>query len=145
MAFVVGTDSWVTVVETDTYLTYRMGVEEWFALPVNADPGVISRESILGSAFHELLNCPAVTLTKSSTNDNVKNAQMEMALFLIEHFDELQDRRAAIATGLNIFWLGRRYEKLEKYTTGIPSYILDMLSDYTNINVFVDMVSPYDI
>ncbi len=146
MAFVVGVDSWVTVEEADTYLTYRLGTEEWFSIPKQTEPGVPSRESILGAAFRELLNCTSLTLTESSTNDNIKNAQIEMALYLTGYFDEMQDRRAAIATGLNIFWLGRRYEKLEKYTTGIPDYILNMLSDYSNLGgVFVDMVSPYDI
>ena len=145
MAFTVGVDSWVTVVEADTYLTYRLGTEEWFALSVDAIPGNHSKESVLGSAFRELLNCPAITLTKASTDENVKNAQIEMALYLTEYADELQDRRAAIATGLNIFWLGRRYEKLEKYSTGVPDYILTMLNDYASSESFVDMVSPYDI
>lgn len=145
MAFVVGVDSWVTVVEADTYLTYRMGTDTWFALSNETVPGTYSKETVLGTAFRELLNCPAITLTKANTDDSVKNAQIEMALYLTDYFDEMQDRRAAIATGLSIFWLGRRYEKLEKYNTGVPDYILNMLNDYTNMNIFIDTVSPYDI
>jgi len=145
MAFVVGTDSWATVVEADAYLKYRIGTEEWFALSGESTPGTYSKESMLGTAFRELLNCPTIALVKTSTDDNVKNAQIEMALFLTEHFDELNDRRAAIATGLDSFYLGKRREDLTRSFVGIPEYILGMLTDYSNANIFTEIESPYDI
>ncbi len=145
MAFVVGVDSWVTVAEADTYLTYRMGSDEWFDLIAEAVPGAVSKETVLGSACKELINCPSITLSISTTNDAVKNAQIEMALFLVEHYDEFNDRRAAIATGLDSFYLGRRREDLRTFFVGVPEYILSMLSDYSNTNQFVEISSPYDI
>lgn len=145
MAFVVGVDSWVTVIEADAYLTYRMGTEEWFALTGEAVPGSYSKEALLGTACRELLNCPSISVTLTNTNDNVKNAQIEMALFLTEHFDELNDRRAAIATGLDSFYLGKRREDLRNFFVGVPEYILSMLGDYSNANLFVEISSPYDI
>lgn len=145
MAFTVGVDSWVTVVEADAYLTYRIGTEEWFALKSEDVQGSYSKESVLGTAFMELLNCTLVTLAKENTDSNVKNAQIEMALFLTEHFDELNDRRAAIATGLDSFYLGKRREDLRTFFVGVPEYIISMLIAYTHKNVFAEISGPYDI
>lgn len=145
MAIVVGTDTWVTVDEADAYLTYRMGAGDWFALLKEGNPGNNSKESVLGTAFRELLNCPTLNLVVSSSGDAIKNAQCEMALFLTEHYDEFNDRRAAIATGLNSFSMSKRREDLRTYFVGVPEYIVSMLSAYSEVNTFVDLVSPYDI
>ena len=145
MAFVIGIDTWATVDEADIYLNYRIGTDEWFALEAEAVPGAYSKQSILGTAFRELLNCPLITVLASNTTDIVKNAQIEMGLFLTEHFDELNDRRAGVATGLDSFYLGKRREDLRTFFVGVPEYILSMLNDYSNSNLFVELSSPYDI
>lgn len=145
MAFVVGTDSWITVAEADTYLTYRMGTEEWFNLQPQGSPGTNSKESILGTAFREILNVPSLDISISASGDDVKNAQAEMALFLVEHYDEFNDRRAGISTGLNSFDLGKRQEDLRTFFVGVPEYILSMLDAYSTVNTTVELSGPYDI
>ena len=145
MALVVGTDTWITVIEADNYLKYRMGTEEWFALQKESNPGVRSKETVLGTAYRELLNCPALSVTPDLSNNEVKNAQAEMALFLSTHFEELDDRRAGVATALNSFTLGKRREDLRTFFIGVPEYIIGMLGDYSSTNVTVEINSPYDI
>ena len=145
MAFTVGTDTWITVEEADGYLKYRMGTDEWFNLQAEGAPGTLSKESILGTACRELLNVPTLDISMSASGDNVKNAQAEMALFLTLHFDELDDRRAGIATGLNSFILGKRREDLRTFFIGVPDFILSMLQDYSIGNITVEMSGQYDI
>jgi len=145
MALVVGSNTWVTVTEADEYLTYRMGTDEWFDLQEKGQPGTLSKETVLGTAFRELVNCPSLDLPVSASGDNVKNAQVEMALFLVNHFNELDDRRAGIATGLNSFQLGKRREDLRTFFIGVPEYIITMLGEYASINTTVELKGQYDI
>jgi hypothetical protein len=145
MAIVVGTNSWVTIVEADAYLTDRIEAEDWFTLSDSAGPGEVSKTSLLVTSFNWLIGSAMLEIAKSSTDDNVKNAQIEAALHLQKHYTELDDRRANIASGLKAFKFSERSETLDWKTLGIPIHILGFLRAYQQSNVFATLSGEYDL
>ena len=144
MALVVGMNSWVSVVEADTYLADRIDAESWFLLSDSAASGVRSKGSLLVSAFYWLQGSPQLTISNSNTDPNVKNAQIEAAWFLQEYYEEMKDRRAALAAGVTRFRVSQRSETLNIRNLGIPDHILGMLFEYQLSNVFAQMKGDYD-
>lgn len=145
MALVVGTNSWSTIVEVDAYLTDRMEATDWFVLAAVEKPGEISKTTLLVTSFFWLKGSPQLELADSLSDANVKNAQAEAALFLLKHYKELDDRRAAIATGLKEFEVSKRVETFEPRNLRIPDHILGMLSIYASgMNTFATLLGEYD-
>ena len=144
MALVVGTNSWASVAEADTYLADKIDAEAWFLLADSDDPGVRSKGALLASAFHWLQGSPQLSIASSSTDDDVKNAQIEAAWFLQEYSEEMKDRRAAIASGVTSLRLSRRAETLRAGNQTIPAHILGMLSSYGTSNMTADLKGEYD-
>jgi hypothetical protein len=145
MSLVVGTNSWATVAEADTYLTDRINAVDWFSTSPTAAPGAVSKESLLVSAFYWLTGAPELSLSVTLTDTNVKNAQIEAALFLLEHYDELNERRAAMFTGVESWKLSKKSENYNIDQLQIPSYIIGMLRDYAIMNTTVDLKGEYDV
>lgn len=113
MAVVVGTNSWVTIAEADAYLTARAGAKEWFALnEAPAAPGEDSKETFLVTAFNWLLFDGGFGLSSSLTDDYVKTAQIEAALFLLKYRISFEDRAAKIAGGVKRFKNSKWEEEL---------------------------------
>ena len=148
MALVIGTDSWATVAEADTYLTNRIHADDWFALNTSpAVPGELAKESLLISAFRWLLYHPQLSLSAGSTDANVLSAQIEGALYLMNHYQEMDDRSAAIATGVTSFSLSKRTEDLDKRFLSIPNDIMGLLKSYmvTAGGAFATLKGEYDV
>ncbi len=143
MALVVGQNSWASVSEADTYLTDRIYAETWFDLDSSGEPGVVTKESLLVSSFNWLLGNSSFSLSSALTDDNVKKAQIEGGLFLLNHYVELDERRAAKASGVTEFKISQKMEKLEGDIT-VPSIISDLLSSYKQGN-FATMLGAYDV
>lgn len=148
MSLVVGTNSWTTVSEADTYLTNKINAADWFdntLIPETDDPGEISKESLLVSAYNWLFSAPELSLPVSTTTDeNVKKAQIEAAWFLYKHDDALDERRAAIYTGVTSFKLSKRSENLDINNLIIPSYIMGYLRGYGVQNTTALLLGEYD-
>ena len=130
MALIVGQNSWVTVVEADAYLSDRINAEDWFGLNELGVSGEVSRLSLLMSAYYWLLNASQLELSSDLTDDNVKNAQIEAAFFLLEHYTALNQRRAAMSTGVEEFRLSTKREKLNIDKLQIPNHIIGALRSY---------------
>jgi hypothetical protein len=145
MSLVVGTNSWASVAEADTYLTDRINTTEWFQTAPTGSPGEVSKESLLVSAFYWLTGSPELELSATLTDTSVKNAQTEAAFFLLEHYDELNERRAAMYTGVDSWKLSKKSENYDINQLQIPSYILGMLRDYAIMNTTVDLKGEYDV
>lgn len=97
MAIVVGTNSWLTLAEAEIYFSSRIGSAPWSAL-TDGD-----KEKYLISAFYWLYYDSAFTAPSTATDDGVKFAQCEAALFLIVYADEYGKRDALIASGVKEF------------------------------------------
>ncbi len=144
MALTIGANSWASVAEADTFLADRIDAEAWFLLAASGAAGVRTKESLLVSAFHWLTGSPQLSMPGSSTDDNVKNAQIEAAWFLQEYYEEMKDRRAALATGVESLRMSRRTENLSIRNLGIPGYILGMLASYQVSNTTATLKGEYD-
>lgn len=144
MSLIVGQNSWVTISEADLYLTIRMSAEDWFDLNDSTNPGEISKTTLLITAFRWLMNSPQLSLTSSLTDDSIKNAEIEAALFLLEHYEALNERRAAMFTGVEEFELSKKSEKLNIGNLQIPDFIIGNLGLYTTENIIVTLAGHYD-
>ena len=144
MGLIVGQNSWVTISEADSYLTIRISATNWFDLNDSANPGEVSKTTLLVTAFFWLMNSPQLGLTSSLTDDSIKNAQIEAALFLLEHYDALNERRAAMFTGVEDFKLSKRSEKLNIENLQIPDFIIGTLGLYITENTTVTLLGHYD-
>lgn len=143
MALTVGINTWITVVEADAYLQYNMSAEEWFDLVVVGAKGTMTKESILVTAFNEIIASPLVAVDADNTDDRVKAAQSEMALFLLKFYDEMYGRRATIASGLSSFSYSERSEDFNSRDGGgspsLPGNVLGLLNEYSQANTTVDL------
>lgn len=145
MALVVGQNSWVTVTEADEYLADRINATEWFGLNEVEEEGEVSKETLLITAFFWLSGSPQLSLLPTLTNDSVKRAQIEAAFFLMEHYSALNERRAAIFTGVEDFKLSNRREKLNIINLQVPDHILGMLDVYSVVNTTTTLKGEYDL
>lgn len=121
MALIVGTNSWVTVAEADTYFATKWGASAWATLP-NA-----SKESLLITAYNWIQAQSMFTIAPSATDQYIKNAQFETAWYVYKFFDEHEKRRALIASGVTRFQISEFEEDLDR--AGFPEFISDMLKD----------------
>ncbi len=144
MALVVGQNSWVTVTEGNTYLTDRIDASNWFDLGDTGDPGAASKTTLLVSSFHWLMGAPSLDLSATLTGDNVKNAQIEGALFLLKYSKELEAKRAFLSFGGRTFRLSKRWESFDLNALTIPIHIIGMLQEYEGINRTVELSGHYD-
>ena len=144
MSLVVGQNSWTTVAEADTYLENRIGGADWFDLEDISDKGNVSKETLLVSAFYWLSNNFQFDLSPSLTDTNVKHAQIEAALFLMEHSESLRDREGAIYSGVEEFKYSQRMEKLNMEQLIIPKSIQGLLLNYLGSHAFVELAGEYD-
>ena len=144
MALVVGQNSWVSVAEADTYLTNKIGTGDWFDLSSTSTPGAESKESYLVSAFRWLISSPEFSIDPAATDDNVKNAQIEAAEFLLFNYKDRRDRMGAITSGVTDFDYSKRSETLDLAKMVIPIHIRGLLSVYGQSSAFVLLSGEYD-
>lgn len=92
MPIVVGTNSWVTEAEADTYLGDRIGAEDYWVS--GAD-----KEGSLVTAYRWLMANPNLSLPTTATQA-MKDAQCEYALFLTQHQPDIDLRMGLQAQGV---------------------------------------------
>jgi len=142
MAISVGTNSWVTIAEADVYLTNRLDAENWFLLTDEEDPGEASKTTYLVTAFYMLYNNTDFQIALDCSDVNVKNAQCEMALFLLNNYADFYRRMSLIASGVDDFTRSKWSETLGKIE--IPYNIIGMLRFYGSAAGIATLKSPYD-
>lgn len=145
MAIIIGTNSWATTAEADTYLADRLDTGQWFELQDVGNPGEVTKTTFMVTAFRWLRNSRQLNLSDSLTDQVVKDAQSEAAFFLVRYRREWDDREAAIASGLTEFDMSRRSETFDPNQLSIPQRILDMLQNFVGGTNFVILAGEYDI
>lgn len=123
MAIVVGSNSWVTVAEADTYLEGKWGASGWAGL----DP-VTQKTPLLISAFRWIRRLTGYSVPADSTDQNVKDAQCEAAWYLYKHGTGSDKREALRAQGVKAFRVMSFSETLT--ASEVPDFIADLLKDY---------------
>ncbi|MCK5609600.1 hypothetical protein KAR91_47435 [Candidatus Pacearchaeota archaeon] len=146
MALVVGTNSWATVAEADTYLEDIPGTDvDWFPLvdaPVN--PGEASKESWLVNAFRWLTSSTMFILSASVTSENIKNAQIQSAVYLLRYRDERAKRESMMTSGVTDFDYQEVSETLDYSQLTIPDSIAGLLTEYSTLNLIATLKGPLD-
>lgn len=131
MSLTVGSNSWVTVAEADAYLGDRIGTSDWFDLgdtPIN--PGDDSKETMLTSAFFIIRSAVDFEIALSSEDSAVKEGQIEMALFLLNNYEEWEKRLTMRSLGIEDFSFADHSEKLVLDSSLIPINVKGKLASY---------------
>ena len=123
MPITVGTNSWVTVAEANTYLATKYGAGAWAAL------SVADKEALLITAYNLLRRQSGYNIDPASTNQNVKDAQCETAWFWYLHGEEWDKRSALYASGVRSFTVMSWTESLQ--TPTLPQFIKDLLTEFS--------------
>ena len=137
MSVVVGTNSWITIVEADAYLTDRLEAEAWFLISDTGAPGEKSKTSLIVTAFHWLYNNVNYDIPLDSSDDNIKNAQAEASFYLSVYYKQMDKRRALIGDGVQQFERSNWSESLGKMD--LPIHIKGMLTDYSSAMSIVQL------
>jgi hypothetical protein len=124
MSLTVGTNSWVSVAEADTYFS-----DHWTASSTWSGLTNTQKEQLLITAYRWIQAQSAFSISPAATAALVKTAQMELAWYVYNYMTETEDRRALYAQGVREFELSKWSETLEK--GGFPPFIADYLDDYT--------------
>lgn len=123
MGLTVGTNSWVTVAEADSYLSEKFGIgTTWTSLTPS------EKEQALITAYRWIQSLSIYTISPSSTEEKVKHAQIELALYVVKYYDEHNKRTALYAQGVRNFSISKWKENLDK--SKLPFEVEDLLDDY---------------
>jgi hypothetical protein len=122
LTLVVGTNSFVTLTEANDYLEGKLGADSWASLS-----DTIKKQALI-TAFRWLVRLGVPT---SSTSDNVKSAQIELAWFYYQNYEAYEEREALYAGGVRDFTLSKWKESLEK--ADVPEYIKDLVGDLIGV------------
>jgi hypothetical protein len=87
MGLILHDNSWVTIAEADTYLSDKFGASAWL---LSTD-----KAALLITSFREIYFNPDFSIPKTSTNEAVKSAQIELAFWLL-NYDVDRDKREAL-------------------------------------------------
>ncbi|MFA5186617.1 MAG: hypothetical protein WC551_09095 [Patescibacteria group bacterium] len=122
-AIVVGTNSWVTEAEADTFFTTRFGASTYWLSGTDKEGAIIT-------AYNWLMGCPMFSLSASATAPQaIKDAQCEMVLFLVIHQPDIDLRVGLQAQG--VVKAGIVKEEYDgKNRMPIPPFVVAMLDAY---------------
>ena len=92
MSLIVGTNTWVTMAEADTYFSERIGSSKYWVSGADKEQSLIT-------AYRQINNMDGYVFPVVAT-DNMKYAQCEQALFLLAFSDEIFRRSSLKAQGV---------------------------------------------
>ncbi len=125
---VVGTNSWVTAQEAEDYFAVRFGVgTNWSGLSdANKIAALISAHRYINSLENYTFPTEVADITQA-----MKDAQCEMALFLVIHQVDMDARKGLQAQGVKQAGIVQEtYEDGAGGAISIPATVRSMLSDY---------------
>lgn len=121
----VGTNSWVTVAQADDYMDSRYGSWEFWDDSTNKEAALITAyKAIVESGFFN--NLPTIA------NQTVKDAQCELALFLVAEGGDILRRKGLQAQGVVGAGVAKEtYDPNARGNLSFPPEVLVLLKDYT--------------
>jgi hypothetical protein len=124
MALIVGINSWVSVEDANLYFADRLGASTHWNTTA-------SKSAALVTAFKQLMGCGLFSLAATDTAQAIKDAQCEMALFLLIHQEDMDSRAGLQAQG--VAKAGIVQEEYDLAAAGkpmIPANVKALLKDY---------------
>jgi len=128
MPVTVGTNSWVTVAEADTYLATRYGASAWAGL------SPADKTALLLTACSWLRLQAGFSIPITSTDTVVKAAQCEASWFWYLHGEEWDKRAALYASGVRSFTVMSWSESLS--APSLPEWLKSMIITYADGAVY---------
>lgn len=124
-AIVVGTNSWVTEAQANTYFEARLTASTYWTNGASINiPALITA--------YKWLNAGKYSFPTTSTQ-NMKDAQCEYALFLIQHQPDLDLRMGLQAQGVRTAGVVKeKYKDSNSIELPIPPIVQKLLEDYDN-------------
>jgi len=119
----VNTNTWITLIEANTYFSGKYGTEAWETLPNE------TRKRLLISAYKWINRLPDYTI--STITQNLKDAQGELAWYIYTYNDTHKKHQDLYASGVRDFRISKFTEKLDK--PQLPDIVQDLLDEY-NMN-----------
>ncbi len=123
MGIVVGTNSWVTEVEANTYFDDRVfSSEYWTDSASDNSPALITA--------YKWLNAGLYSFPETATQ-NMKDAQYEMAFFLLQHQPDLDLRMGLQAQGVIAAGVVKEKYKDDNYVElPVPPLVQKLIESY---------------
>lgn len=122
LTLIIGVNTFVTLAEANDYLEGKLGANNWSTLTDT------EKKQCLISAFRWLLR---LGVSASATTTNVKYAQIELAWWLYQNYEEYEDREALYVSGVRNFRIGQWSESLTK--SSLPSFLEDLIPGILDI------------
>lgn len=119
--FSVGTNSWTSITEANTYFGDIWDGSFWSSLSLS------NKQKLLITACKWILSS-GYSISMSSTSQVVKDAQCELAKEIYYSYEDYKKRRTLYAAGVRNFNFNGWSESLSKQE--LPINIQDMLEDY---------------
>ncbi len=120
------TYGWVTMEEAETYMSLRLNAAAYWH-------SGISKEAALMTAYNYLVNSGLFSFPDDAS-DNMKTAQFETALFLLQHLEDMDARLGLQAQGVR--QAGVVQESYEVADLPLPNTIGRLLTVYKVENGF---------
>lgn len=140
MAIVVGTNSWVTIVEADTYMS-----EKWNAASTWAALSNEEKEQLLITSYRWINSDDRYEIGADEDSDGVKYAQIETAWYIYQYNDEIEKRMALQAQGVQDFDVSKFSES---YKIGVgsrlPDFVGGLLDDFESNTVVTTLTRELD-
>lgn len=116
----VGTNTWVTLAEADSYFESRYGSDAWATLTAD------NRKKLLISAYQWINSDPAYSI--SAVTDKLKKAQLELAWYIYTNYEQHEKHVNLYSSGVRTFRISKFHEDLEK--PQMPTIVKDLLDEY---------------
>ncbi len=120
MALVLNENSWVTVVQANTYFADQWGADAWATLTNT------QKEQLLISAYRWIKSLKILTI--STVTDKLRNAQCETAWYIYKYKADHDKRAALYNQGVTEFEVLDFRELL--HGARFPDYIMELLDNY---------------
>ena len=122
---VVDTNSWVSVDDADDYMDSRYGSWEFWDDDTN-------KQAALITAYKQLNNSDLFTGFPTTATQNMKDAQCEMALFLVSQGGDIMRRQALQAQGVKQAGIVKESYALVDGKPGVsfPPDVMELLDVY---------------
>ncbi len=123
MAIVVGTNSWLSEADANTYFTDRIRASDyWTNSAVDNSPALITAYKWLNSGRYSF---------PTTATQGMKDAQCEMAFFLLQHQPDLDLRMGLQAQGVTAAGVVKEKYKDDNYVEiPIPPVVQKLLESY---------------
>ena len=114
---------WISITDANTYMTTRLGASKYWT-------DTAEKAAALQTAYNQLVNCGLFSFPTTATQI-MKNAQCEMALFLLAHQEDMDVRLGLQAQGVSAAGIVNETYKPENIDgIPIPPIVKTMLEDY---------------